>query len=96
MDTTVAIFDLRSNDAWDVDFCLVRHSLVTSPYMDDVMYFDRCGDPIYFSGSFPEAITYYTTYCVKHGLKLVEYHEMEGNELISRKLHRNYTDRGVK
>lgn len=27
---TVAIFDLRTNDAWDVDFCLVEHSLVFS------------------------------------------------------------------
>lgn len=77
----VAMFDLRTNDAWDVDFVLVEHSLVHSTNMDTIMYFDRCGDPVYFSGGEYEASDYYARYCAKKGLEFIPYELMERMEL---------------
>lgn len=77
----VAIFDLRTNDAWDVDFVLVEHSLVHSTNMDCIMHFDRCGDAVYFSGEPWEAESYYQNYCMKKNLELIPYETMERMEL---------------
>lgn len=77
----VAIFDLRTNDAWDADFVLVEHSLVRSTDMDCIMHFDRCGDAVYFSGEYYEAETYYASYCIRKNLELIPYEVMERIEL---------------
>ena len=75
--TKVAMFDLRMNDAWDEDFCLVRHSLVHSESMDDIMFFDKKGFPVFQDGPYMCAKVFFLRYCEENNLELIPYHEME-------------------
>lgn len=79
--TKVAIFDLRMSDAWDEDFCLVRHSLDYSKSMDDILYFDEKGFPVFQDGPKWAAEAFYYRYCEEHNLELVPYDELEREEL---------------
>ena len=86
--TTVTILDLRSNDAWDVDWVLVRHTLAYSTNAEEILYYDKCGDPVYFSGEDFEAQDYYNRYCLKHKLMLENYDTMALQEMHELELKR--------
>ena len=45
------------------------------------MYFDRCDDPVYYSGEQYMAEEYYRQYCMKRGLEFIPYELMERLEL---------------
>ena len=77
----VAILDLRMNDAWAHDWILVDHSYVFSEYTQHIAYGDSKGHYVFFDGSDEEARAYFSNYCEKHGLELVDYSVLEEKEL---------------
>ena len=83
-DKKVAIFDLRGLDSWNYDWLLV-----TKPYdfesllmeslniEQNIAYTDKCGEFVLFDGTKKEAHEYYSNYCKNHKLILVDYKELE-------------------
>lgn len=81
----VAIVDLRGNDAWTHDWILAEHSYEYSEYTQHIAYGDSKGHFVFFDGSEEEALVYFSNYCEKHGLELVDYGVLEEKDLGGRK-----------
>jgi hypothetical protein len=87
----VAILDLRGNNAWNYDWCLVCNTYICSKSTEHIAYFDECGDMVLFDGSEEEAREYYTRYCINNNLILVSYDFLEKlDEKVLEKENENY------
>ena len=78
----VSIMDLRPLDAWDYDWILVTRSYSYEESTHEIAYCDKYGDYVLFDGTEEEAYEFYSNYCQKSGLELVEYDIIDENEQI--------------
>lgn len=75
----VAMYDLRMNDAWNYDWCLVEKQENDNVNHNtfSLAYYDECGDMVFCDGTEAKAREYFKKYCENFGLQLVDYDELE-------------------